>query len=90
MAKRNTIGSVCKGKTDEETGVTKPDYIKIGQDVTLKKGDFVRLESKNDQIASINKAAESGKLDADFAQTLLERANKIPDFVRFELVQLKD
>jgi hypothetical protein len=44
MAKRAVIGSVVKSK---EPG--QPDYIKIGQDVTLKKGTILRLESKSQQ-----------------------------------------
>lgn len=83
MAKRTVVGSVVKSK---EAG--QADYIKINTDITLKKGETLRLESKKDQLARIDTLESSGKFDAEFANTLRERANKIPDFVRFEIVKL--
>lgn len=84
MAKRRkVIGSVVKGKT--ENGVKKPDYIKISQDVTLKAGSFVNLESKESQLESLAKAEAEGKISAENAAKVRSAVEKIPDFVRFNL-----
>ena len=77
---RKTIGSVVKGQNG------RPDYIKLSTDITLKKGEYVNLESKADQIKSINEGVQAGRLTQERADKMLERAGKIPDFVRFELV----
>lgn len=86
MAKKRsiTIGSVVKGKNG------KGDYIKISRDVTLKEGTYLNLESKADQQKRLTESIENGKLSGDFAQKLQDRVNKIPDFVRFEIVKLED
>ncbi len=83
--KRNVIGSVCKAKEDG-----KPDYIKIRDSVSLSKGQIVRLESKKFQLASLESAVTSGKLTGDVAEKARERIEKIPDWVRFELVTLEE
>ena len=49
--KRTVIGSVCKPK---EAG--KPDYIKVRDDVTLKKGSILRLESKKSRLEDLDRA----------------------------------
>ena len=97
MAKRIKVGSVNKAK---EKG--KPDYIQISayQVAELKKvlntlGDkdtlYINLESKASQLASLEAAAESGKLSADYVEKQKGFVEKIPDFVRFELITiLKD
>ena len=85
MAKRTTVGSVVKSK---DAGGA--DYIKIATDITLKKGDILRLESRSQQLERIDALEQSGKFDAEFAGKLRERAEKIPDFVRFEIIQLSD
>lgn len=79
-SKRRVVGSVYKGSDG------KPDYIKMSQDVSLREGQYVNLESKASQIAGITKAAAEGKLSQDLATDLLAKAEKIPDFVRFNLV----
>ena len=79
MAKRREIGSVVKGKDG------KPDYIKINSDVTLKKGQYVNLESPKQQIESLQAAVESGKLTAEYGEKLLARLEATPDWVRFNL-----
>ncbi len=80
MAKRyKTIGSVVKGKEG------KPDYIKISQDVTLKAGSFVNLESKASRLASLAKAESEGKLSTEKAAEIRASVEKTPDFVRFNL-----
>ena len=85
MAKyrRTTIGSVVKGK---EGGA---DYIKISKDVTLKQGDFLNLESKSAQLKSINEAVQNGKISGEVAEGIIENIEKIPDFVRFQIVRIE-
>lgn len=83
--KRVVVGSVVKSK---EAG--QPDYVKINQDVTLKKGQTLRLESKKQQIDSAKAAIANGKLSGELGEKILERLEKIPEFVRFEIVSLED
>lgn len=76
---RKTIGSVIKGKDG------KPDYIKISQDVTLKQGQYVNLESKKARLDSLTKAESEGKLSADLVTKIRSILDKEPEFVRFSL-----
>ena len=85
MAKRLKVGSVLKSK---EAG--QMDYIKIDADVILKKGDTLRLESKKSKIEGIKKAMESGKLTGEVAEKLLEQAENMKEFVRFEIIKLNN
>ena len=79
--KRKIVAQILKGKDG------KGDYIKVDQDVSLKAGEFLELESS----ASIRKRADellaSGKIDEEFADKLREQADKIPSFVRFRVVK---
>lgn len=68
---------------------TKPDYLKITEDITLKKGDFLNLESKKSRLASLEKAVENGKLSEEVAGKIREGIEKTPEFVRFQ-VTIKD
>ena len=77
---RKTVGSIVKGLNG------KPDYIKMSNDVNLKRGEFLNLESKATQIASIQEGITAGRIAQEKGDAMLERANKIPDFVRFEIV----
>ena len=80
--KRRVIGSVLK---DKEGG---PDYIKIREDVVLKANSTLKLESPKQQLESLKSAVAAGKLSPEIAETIEERIRKIPDFVRFEILQL--
>lgn len=82
MAKtrRVEVGSVVKSK---EKG--KPDYIKVSQDVVLKKGQYLNLETKADRLASLDAAVESGKLNEEIAAKIRENVEKQPDWVRFSV-----
>jgi|CXWK01.1.fsa_nt_gi hypothetical protein len=81
--KRRVIGSVLKSKDNP-----KQSYFKVGQNpVTLRPGETLSLESKEEQLASLDRAVEAGKLSPELAEKSRERINKIPDFVRFEVVQ---
>ena len=83
-SKRSVVGSVCKSK---DAG--KPDYIKIRDDLRLRKGQILRLESKKFQLDSLQGAVSEGKLSGDLAEKIKERIEKIPDWVRFEIVALE-
>lgn len=79
--KRTVVGSVVKNKVEG-----KPDYITVANDIVLKKGQYLNLESKNFQLKGIEQAVADGKMSADVGQSASERINKIPDFVRFQIV----
>jgi hypothetical protein len=82
---RNNIGSIVKSKDPN-----KSDYIQIRKDLkealVLNAGDFISVETKAFQLASLERAVASGKLSEEQAAPARERINKIPDFVRAELV----
>lgn len=82
--KRNVVGSVMKS---QDAG--RPDYIKFSQDVSFHKGDYLSLESQKFQLDSLESAQTSGKLSAELADKIRDRLNKMPEFVRFELVKLE-
>lgn len=81
MAKRIQVGAIYKGKEG------KGDYIQIKEDITLKKGEYLNLESKASKIASLTAAIENGKLSADVGQKMLEQAERTPEFIRFEITK---
>lgn len=86
MAKKQykQIGAIFKSK---EAG--KPDYVKIGdKDVLLKAGSYLNLESKASRIAGIEAAVAAKKMSTETAESLKASANKMPDFIRFNLVQV--
>jgi hypothetical protein len=80
---RKVFGSVLKSKD-----ATQPDYIKITEDIVLKKGDILNLESKKSQLASLEKNVENGKLSGDLADKIRGNIEKMPDFVRFNIVKV--
>ena len=81
--KRLKVGSILKAKDSSQ-----PDYIKIDVDITLKKGDFLSLESKKSKLASLEKNIESGKLSGELADKIREGIEKTPEFIRFEIVKI--
>jgi hypothetical protein len=93
--KRVTVGSVLKSK---EAG--KGDYLKFSshtKDALLnavakmgEKGLNLRLESKKYQLDSLEQVEKDGKIGADSAAKARERINKIPEFVRFEVILLQE
>ena len=88
---RRTIGSVNKptpGMLEKNPKAGR--YIKISEDVVLKKGQYVNLESVADQIEGLQRAMEAGKLSEDYVQKQIERLEKTPDFVAFHLVTQVD
>jgi hypothetical protein len=98
--KRTLVGSVCMGKQlEDEDGkpmvdkngkaVRKPDYIQISNDVVLKRGQYLNLESKKMQQESLDEAVKAGKLAGEYQAGAQERIDKIPDFVRFQIIRLE-
>lgn len=82
--KRKVIGSIVKGQNG------KADYIKINADVVLTKGQFINLESKAQKIKGLQDAIANQKLSPEMGRSMLESAEKMPEFVRFELYILQD
>jgi len=80
--KREIIGKVLKGKDG------KADYIQIKQNVTLKEGEYLNLESKKQQLDKVNDLLQEGILSSENALKASERIEKMPDFVRFEIVRV--
>jgi len=80
--KRRVIGSVLASKDNP-----KETYIKIREDITLSKGVTLRLESKRSQLESVEAAMAAGKLSEEMGEKIKERISKIPDWVKFEIVQ---
>jgi len=91
MARKN-IGSVLKTQderlryTDEKGNKIKEFYIKINEDIVLKKGDIINLENKALKLASLE--ANKAKLTEDIYEKALERINNMKDFVAFDLVKV--
>jgi hypothetical protein len=87
--KRMNIGSIVKSKDP-----TKSNYLQIRKDlkepIVLTAGQYLQVESKAFQLASIERAAAAGKLSGEALQGAKERANKIPDFVLGEVVLVSD
>jgi len=77
--KRQVVGSVCKAKDGG------PDYIKMRES-----GKTYRLESAKQQLESLEKAVTDGKLSAEIGDKVRERIEKIPLWVRFEIIELVD
>lgn len=81
MAKRINVGAIIKGRDG------KADYIKVNEDVVLKKGEYLNLESKASQIASITAAIENGKLSSEVGEKMLANVEKTPEFIRFNITK---
>lgn len=78
---RTVVGSIVKSKDTK-----KPDYIQVNGTHVLKDKQYLNLESKAYQLASLDQAEKAGKIPADKAAAARERINKIPEFVRFQIV----
>lgn len=98
MAKynRRRVGNVLKSKEKD-----KADYIKLDPytkesllnavaKMDPEKGLVLRLESKKTQLDSLAIAEAEGKISPENAGKARERINKIPDFVRFEIILLEE
>lgn len=81
--RRRVIGSVLRSKDNP-----KDMYIKLREDVVLKAGEIVRLESKKQQLESLEAAVAAGKIGEEFAASRRAAIERIPDFVVSELIKL--
>jgi len=81
--KREFVGDVLQDKNDETKF-----YIKIKQDISLKSGDYLNLESKQNQLDSLKGALERGSIDEDVYEKLVEKVENMPDFVKFSVIKL--
>ena len=92
--KRLDVGSVVKA--DREKDPNAMDYIKINSRAKEalinalqnmgEKGLYLNLESKESKLVSIENAVENNKLSPENAAKARERAEAMPDFVRFNIV----
>ena len=82
MANYKTIGSVLKSKNTGET-----DYIKFSEDVTFRKGETLSLESAASIVSRAQKQMEDGIISQEEMEKRAARAEKIPLFVRFNLIK---
>lgn len=80
-SKRVVVGSVVKSKDAKYA-----PYLKVKQSVTLKEGEYLTLESKKFQLASLEEAEKSGRLSGELVAKMRERIEKTPDFVIGDLV----
>lgn len=94
--KRRDIGSIylSKGKVCEREAplfkeLISKFYIQITEDCSFKKGDYINLENKASRIESLTQLKADGKLDEEFADKLIARAEATPEFVKATLVQIK-
>ena len=60
--------------------------IKIEQDITLKAGTYLNLENKAFKLASLE--ANKSKMSEENYEKAVERINKMPDYVFFEVIKL--
>lgn len=79
MAVDKQIGQYLEGKSGEKDA----RYIKIDQDVTLKKGDILKLEAPD---AKYMRMINSGKFPEEKVAQFEQEMEKIPAFVVARLV----
>ncbi len=90
MAKwnRTQVGKIVKKSEDKQRFAKIPEFsLKIEQDITLKAGSYLNLENKAFKLASLE--ANREKMSEENYEKALERINKHPDFVFFEVISLK-
>lgn len=103
MAKKTklTLGSIYKGKKNEQTGVVGQDYMKLDGrskqflldiigNMDEKKGLVLNLDSKKNRLDSVNKAEAEGKLSEEIANKVREDIEKMPEYVRFNITYLAE
>lgn len=79
--KRRNVGSVIKSSDPD-----KSNYIKVNEDINLRKGQFLSVESKKFQLSSLEKAIKAGKLSEEAGLKARARIEKIPDFVLGDII----
>jgi hypothetical protein len=96
---RKQIGKISKKDADKQRfkdvkdaqgNVTKkgvPEFsLKIEQDITLKAGSYLNLENKAFKLASLE--ANKDKMSEENYEKALERINKTPEWLFFEVLQV--
>lgn len=84
---RQQIGKITKKTKDKQRYENVPEFsLKIDQDITLKAGSYLNLENKAFKLASLE--ANKEKMSEENYEKALERINKMPDFVFFEVIKL--
>lgn len=96
---RKQIGRITKKTADKERFPEKKGAngevidpgvreftLQIQEDITLKAGSYLNLENKAFKLASLK--ANSGKMSEENYAKALERINKMPDYVFFEVIKL--
>lgn len=85
--KRTQIGKITKKTADKQRFANVPEFsLKIEQDITLKAGTYLNLENKAFKLASLE--ANREKMSQENYEKALERIEKHPDFVFFEVVKI--
>lgn len=84
---RKQIGKITKKSPDKQRYPNVPEFsLKIDQDITLKAGSYLNLENKAFKLASLE--ANREKMSEENYAKALERINKHPDYVFFEVISL--
>lgn len=102
MAKwdRQQIGQITKKSPDRERYPAKYDAngkvtdpgvrefsLKIEKDITLKAGSYLNLENKAYKLVNLEEMRE--RMSPENYEKALERINKMPEFVFFDVISLK-
>lgn len=80
--KKHYLGEVLMDKNDDTKS-----YIKLKGD--MKGGTTYNLESAADQKASALEAFKDEKINQEMYDGIVERCDKIPAFVRFQITKLE-
>lgn len=82
---RKKIGAVYMSKEKDQA-----NYIKIDlyneETITLKQGQYINVESKKYQLASLQKALSNGLISEENAEKARVRIENMKDFVLGELI----
>lgn len=85
---RRNLGTIYTSKIEGQS-----DYLQFklpeGESVTFYNGDKLQVETKSYRLNNIKNSLREGRLAPEVADKLLQNAEKMPDFVRAEIVQLK-
>lgn len=84
---RQKVGEITKKTKDKQRFENVPEFsLRIDQDITLKAGSYLNLENKAFKLASLE--ANKEKMSEEYYEKALERINKMPERVFFEVVSL--
>jgi len=82
--RRVDIGSICKSKTGGY--YLKVNYNEKALDrVVLTQGQFLNLETPQEQISSLEEAASIGRVEGDWVEKKLENLRNTPEWVKFNV-----